>query len=41
MIDALLVLFEALPEDEREEAFARLSERRLEQLAGEQSPPPA
>ena len=36
-VDALLVVFEALAEDEREEAFARLSERRLEQLAGEES----
>jgi len=37
MVDALLVLYEALPADEREDAFARLSERRLKELAGEES----
>ncbi len=36
-VDALLILFEALPEDERVDVFERLSERRLEQLAGEES----
>lgn len=36
-VDALLIVFEALPEDEREEAFERVSERRLEHLAGEES----
>jgi len=36
-VDALLIVFEALPEDERDEAFERLAERRLGQLAAEES----
>lgn len=42
-VDVLLIVFEAVPEDEREEAFERLSKRRLEHLAGEESEdfPPA
>jgi len=36
-VDALIIVFEALPEDEREDAFERLSEHRLTRLAGEES----
>jgi len=36
-VDALLIVFESLPEGERAEAFERLSERRIEHLAGEDS----
>jgi len=36
-VDALLVVFEALAQDEREDAFERLSKRQLEHLAGEES----